>query len=536
MIESPKINTDLKLNLSQPWPDFPRDSIAMEQMERDILPAYVRSCRWFAGKARRITAVCVDSILSVSSPFKSASESGAGTPIFHLLILKAKYRTGKLEQYLLPLSLIPADQATDTNPKGVIATTRINEIDMILIDAIYDDSFRRALFHYLFHSSKIKQSNGSLFFVKGKAFKPEDFTSDISSRVLDADQSNSSLIFGEKYFLKLYRKLFRETNPDVEVVSFLTEKAGYPHIPAFAGTFGWKKAYSTPITFGMMQEKVESIKDAWSLVGDYLNEYIFGVVDGNTTINQVVLDQVALLGKRTAEMHVGLGCDPNDPAFAPEPFTDEYRDWLFAHFESLLKRRLQLAKENYQALDEKGKALADYFQQQAGKTRDFFAQIKTQDVQSLRTRIHGDYHLGQVLYNGSDYIILDFEGEPESSISNRKIKHSPLKDVAGMLRSFHYAVSAKLYFSPETKDISDEVIDHAAQNWYKVVSETYLQHYFEVMEGSSLISSDKSERAFLLQTHLLEKAIYELGYEFNGRPTWVKIPLKGIEQVLMEIT
>lgn len=536
MIETPKINADQVLELTLPWPDFARDSHAIELMEKSVLPAYVRSCRWFAGKARKITKVCVDSLLSVTAPFNSFSESAPVASVFHLVIIKAKYRTGKLEQYLLPLSLIPADQSATIHPKGIIASTRINETEMLLIDAIYDESFRKVLFHYLFHSSKIKQSNGSLFFVKGKAFKQEDAVADISSRVLDADQSNSSLIFGEKYFLKLYRKLFRETNPDVEVVSFLTEKAGYPNIPAFAGTFGWKKAYNAPITFGMMQEKVESIKDAWSLVGDYLNEYIFGVVDGNTIVNQVVLDQVALLGKRTAEMHAGLGCDPDDPAFAPEPYTDEYRDWLFAHFESLLKRRLQLAKENHHALDEKGKALADYFQQQSGVIRDFFAQIKTFPVQSLRTRIHGDYHLGQVLYNGSDYIILDFEGEPESSISDRKIKHSPLKDVAGMLRSFHYAVSAKLYFSAETKDISDEVIDQAAQHWYKVISETYLQHYFEVMAGSSLISSDKSEQAFLLQTHLLEKAIYELGYEFNGRPTWVKIPLKGIEQVLMEIT
>ncbi len=530
-METQLTNTSLVLELSQPWPDFPRDSHAAEQLEKNILPAYVRSCRWFAGKARRIIAVCLDSLLTLSAP---AGTHAPGS-VFHLMILKAKYKTGKLEQYLLPLSLVQANPADEINLKGIIGSVRMDDKDMLLIDAIYDEAFRKALFHHVFHSSKIKQSNGSLFFVKGKAFHDADFTEDISSRVLDADQSNSSLIFGEKYFMKIYRKLFRETNPDVEVVSFLTEKAGYSHIPAFAGTFGWKKAYSPPITFGMMQEKVESIKDAWSLAGDYLNEYIFGVVEGNRQINQFVLDQVSLLATRTAEMHLGLGCDADDPAFAPEPFTDEYRDWLFAHFESLLKRRLLLAKENMHALDEKGKTLAEYFVQQAEVIRRFFAKIKSETVTSLRTRIHGDYHLGQVLYNGSDYIILDFEGEPESSISDRKIKHSPLKDVAGMLRSFHYAVSAKLYFSAETKDVADEVIENAAQHWYKMISETYLRQYFDTMGSATLIASDKSEQAFLLQMHLLEKAIYELGYEFNGRPSWVKIPLKGIEQVLKEL-
>lgn len=530
MTEAPEKNTDLVLELSKPWSEFPQDILAAEQLERAMLPAYVRSCRWFGGKARRITAVCVDSVLTVTAPSATAGEQ-----VFHLMIVKAKYKTGKLEQYLLPLSLVPANPADEINLKGIIGTVRMQDREMLLIDAIYDEAFRKTLFHHLFHSSGIKQANGSLFFKKGKAFHEADFSENISSRVLDADQSNSSLIFGEKYFMKIYRKLFRETNPDVEVVSFLTEKAGYPHIPAFAGTFGWKKAYSAPVTFGMMQEKVESIKDTWSLVGDYLNEYILGVADGNNNVNQFVLDHVGLLATRTAEMHLGLGCDANDAAFAPEPFTDEYRDWLFAHFESLLKRRLQLAKENFKALDERGKPLAEFFMQHADTIRNFFLRIKTQPVQSLRTRIHGDYHLGQVLYNGSDYIILDFEGEPESSISDRKIKHTPLKDVAGMLRSFHYAVSAKLYFSPETKNISDERIDEAAQHWYKVVSETYLRQYFETISTGNLVAADKNEQSFLLQIHLLEKAIYELGYEFNGRPTWVKIPLKGIHQVLNEI-
>lgn len=523
MIESPDIKTTF--TLSQPWELFPKDTIAIEQFEKNVLPPYVISCRWFAGKARKIAKVCVDSVLTISGDQKT----------FHLLIIKTKYRTGKLEQYLLPVSLVAADPRVEINPKGIIAFSKTGDREMMVIDAIYDESFQRLLFQNLFHSSKVKQSNGSLFFARGKAFKEEDFSPDISSRVLNVEQSNSSIVYGEKYFLKIYRKLFRETNPDVEVVSFLTEKAGFTHIPAYAGSFRWKKAYTAPITFGMMQEKVESIKDVWSLVGDYLNEYLYGVIAGNATISSFVYEQVGLLGKRTAEMHLALGSDFTDASFAPEPFNDEYRDWLFAHFESLLKRRILLAKQNYAVLDEKGKVLADYFLRQGELIRETFSQIKTQPLQSLRTRIHGDYHLGQVLYNGSDYIILDFEGEPESSISDRKIKHSPMKDVAGMLRSFHYAVSAKLYFSPETKDLADEVIENAAQYWYKAISETYLTHYLVTLEQSNLLSSDKSEQAFLLKIHLLEKAIYELGYEFNGRPTWVKIPLKGIEQVLMEI-
>ncbi len=156
-------------------------------------------------------------------------------------------------------------------------------------------------------------------------------------------------------------------------------------------------------------------------------------------------------------------------------------------------------------------------------------------MKSSRIRIHGDYHLGQVLFTGADYLIIDFEGEPESSITDRKVKHSPLKDVAGMIRSFHYAVCAKLYFSVETKNIDPLRLQKAADRWYRLITDAYLDAYMQAMGNITAIFGSRTELNFLLQLHLLEKSVYELGYELNGRPDWIRIPLKGIQQVLFEI-
>jgi maltose alpha-D-glucosyltransferase/alpha-amylase len=508
------------LTLSLGWNQLTEDTPAVEQLEQFVLPGYLKGMRWFGGKARKLAALCIDKALRLEHNQR----------LFHLLIIKAKYRTGKSEDYLLPVALV--DQTEGLSEKATICSSNLGWV----IDAIYEENFRCVLFIHLFQSSRIKQLNGYFQFERGSAFQEADNVEDASSRVLEAEQSNSSLIFQEKYFLKIYRKLFRETNPDVEMVKFLTEKAHFRHIPGFAGTFFWKRAYGSPVTLGMMQQKVNAVKDAWSMAGDYLNEFLHAVAQENFTVPPASIDQAALLGRRTAEMHLALSGETEDPSFIPEPYSDEYADWMLDNCLSLVKRRIRMAKDCYAALDETGKGLAKFFMSHEHDIRHFFSQIKSRSFHSKRTRIHGDYHLGQVMYDGNDYLILDFEGEPESSIKDRKIKHSPLKDVAGMLRSFHYAVSAKLYFSAETNELSAEKIETAVSNWYRGVTQSFMNAYWQAMAGAPIFRTEQSELDFLLQFHLMEKAVYELGYELNARPTWVKIPLRGIQEVVKSLS
>jgi maltose alpha-D-glucosyltransferase/alpha-amylase len=510
------------LTLSAEWSKLPEDASAIEQLERFILPGYLKRMRWFGGKARKLTAICIEKVLRLIDEEE----------VFHLLVIRTKYRTGRSEDYLMPVALVPSAEALPE--KALVTRSNSGEV----IDAIYHEGFRRLILNLMFNSARVRQKNGYLQFERGIELREEDFVSGLQSRVLEAEQSNSSLLYereGSGYFLKIYRKLFRETNPDVEMVKFLSEKGHFSHIPGFGGTFFWKKAYGQPITFAMMQQKVNAVKDAWSMAGDYLNEFLRNVARDEPAVPAASVEQASLLGQRTGEMHLALSGEKTDPAFVPEPFTDEYTDWLLDKGETLLKLRIRMAKECYSQLDETGKGLAKQFFNHQTTIRDFFARIKSEPLRSLRTRIHGDYHLGQVMYNGSDYVILDFEGEPESSIRDRKIKHSPLKDVAGMLRSFHYAVSAKLYFSTETHELPAEKIETAVSNWYREVTSAYLEAYWKTMQGAAVFQTEQKELDFLLRFHLLEKAVYELGYELNARPAWVKIPLRGVQEVVNKL-
>jgi maltose alpha-D-glucosyltransferase / alpha-amylase len=295
----------------------------------------------------------------------------------------------------------------------------------------------------------------------------------------------------------------------------------------------------------MMQRMVPNDTDSWVQTGDYLNDFLYAVPQRIFSVREEVFEQVELLAKRTGEMHCAL-YKPiregivSDPAFAPEPFTAEYRNFLIQRFEGLLERRYALLIDNYTKLDPQAQRLAWVFMEAKEMIEAFIDDFRTRPLSSLRIRIHGDYHLGQVLAvstddDKGDFIVIDFEGEPESSISERKIKHSPLKDVAGMIRSYHYAVSAKLFNSAETEGLDPDHLQRVSDRWFYLIRDTFLNAYFDVFGAPHPLFKNNNEINFLLLIYLLEKAVYELGYEISYRPSWVKIPLKGIIDVVREI-
>jgi trehalose synthase-fused probable maltokinase len=515
------------LLLAKPWANFAGDGAALKWLEENVLDGYMRNCRWFAGKARKIQFIKIQALLNV--PIEASTA--------YLLILQVAYTYGDEERYAIPLSFLADNYPLlqQVNKKAFIIRANADNTGGWLIDAIYDFRFQTAVFKSVFGNGADKQANGSINYYKGKGLDKKDQDMAYSCLVPELEQSNSSLIYGNKYFFKLYRKLFREVNPEVEMLQFLTETGNFKNIPAYCGSMVYERPEIPPVTLGLMMQKVVSKSDSWAATGDDLNDFLFGFIDRFFNIREQVFEKVELLGKRTAEMHLALLSGENDPEFKPEQFNAEYVDWLQNHLLKLLKKRIILLKENYNRLDETAKHLADDFIKNETVIEDFFKKISGHVLKSKRIRIHGDYHLGQVLYTGADYLVIDFEGEPESTISDRKIKHSPLKDVAGMIRSFHYAVCSKLYFSYETQNIDPVRLQKAADRWYKLINDAYVDAYMYTIGDISDIFDTKAELNFLLQLHLLEKAVYELGYELNGRPEWIKIPLKGIQHVLYEI-
>lgn len=517
------------LNVAQTWELLPADKKTISILEASILPPYLNTCRWFAGKARQQKGFQVRHLMEV--PIEDS--------MAFVVILEAQYTDGDSELYQLPLSFIDTAEANmpEIHPKGIISVAYINQKRGLLVDAAYDERFQQVLFKNLTNNQTLKQPNHKLTFVRGKGLAGEDINAPISSRILPVDSSNTALVFGEKYFMKLYRKLFQQTNPEVEMVSFLTEYSDFAYIPAFAGSFTWQQEGTPDVTLGMVQRMVENQKDSWALTGDYLNDFLYAVPTGLFSVKEEVFSLVSLLGKRTAEMHLGLFAPDAADAFSPESFTPEYRQFLHRRFTDLLDRRYNLLIDNYKVLaqDPVTWELAWAFMEAREMIKAFVEEILTRPMHSQRIRIHGDYHLGQVLATGNDYIIIDFEGEPESSIAERKIKHSPLKDVAGMIRSYHYAVSAKLFNSVETENIPSDRLQLVSERWYKLIKDTYLDAYFDTFGWPHPLFRNQSEINYLLLLYLLEKAVYELGYEISYRPSWVKIPLKGIVDVIQEI-
>ena len=500
------------------WTNFAADTTTRQLLAETVLPMYLNTCRWFAGKARQQTGFSFSTLLPLLPTHETT---------YYLAILEARYADGDPERYLLPLAFI-TDASMDVPEKGLLTDATFDNVPGRLVDAIYVEGFRNTLYHNLLAT----KTEGNLVFQKGKGLIETDT---VTSRVLPVDSSNSALVFNETYFMKLYRKLFAQTNPEVEMVAFLTETGGFGAIPAYAGQFTWQQPGQEDITLGMMQRMVANDKDSWERTGDYLNEFLYAVPNQVFTIREDVFEKVALLGQRTAEMHLALYSKTNDPAFHSEPFTDEYRLFLARRFTDLLQRRYDLLVNNYDRLDEQAQRLAWVFMEAKEMIDDFVADFQTRPLGSQRIRVHGDYHLGQVLATQDDYVIIDFEGEPESTIAERKIKHSPLKDVAGMIRSYHYAVSAKLFNAAETEGISPNKLQVVSDRWYKLIRDTYLDAYLDTFGSPHPMFYDNGEINYLLLIYLLEKAVYELGYEISYRPTWVKIPLKGIVDVIREI-
>jgi trehalose synthase-fused probable maltokinase len=516
-----------QFNIKTNWENAFNDLDVKTLLEKGTLPTYVNTCRWFAGKARVQKSLNINQIL----PFKLAQS------VAYLLIIGVEYEEGQSESYFLPISFIEleATQSHEIHPKGIITPVNCEGKIGQIVDAIYDTNFRQALFQNIANNGIITQENGKITFNRGKGLANSDINSPITDRVLMVEQSNSSLIFGEKYFMKLYRKLFNETNPEVEMVAFLTEHSDFPYIPAFAGSMAWQQQNESEITLGMMQLMVENQTDTWSVTGDSLNSFIASFTKKEFAINEAIFEKVELLAKRTAEMHLALYAPEAKKEFATQNFDKAYRFFIFERIKKLLDNRYGLIIDNYTKLEPEAQKLAWDFMEAKELIDDFIEEINTRDLLSLRTRIHGDYHLGQVLATESDYIIIDFEGEPESSITDRKIMHSPLKDVAGMLRSYHYAISAKFFNSDEAKSQDKFRIARASDRWYGLIQKTFLEKYFSTFGNPHPLFKNNNEINFLMLVYLLEKAVYELGYEVSYRPDWVKIPLKGIVDVVREI-
>jgi maltose alpha-D-glucosyltransferase/alpha-amylase len=525
-----------------------------ETLEKDVLPLYISESRWFAGKARRLQKIQIREHIPVG---RNSSET-------QILFLEAGYTEGVSETYLLPVSFCTDDQARrimEEKPFEIISRIKTKSGEGLLYDSIYNNDFQRELLALISKRKVLKGGSGEIVGHQGKQFKRILGGKELplASQLLKVEQSNTSFIYDNTFFLKLFRRLDRGVNPDIEIARFLTESARFPHAPPFAGLIEYRSpGNALPVTIGHLQGFVQNQGDAWQFSLDHVSHFyervlskkseipeipllessLFGLSVSDVTpllqelIGRFYLEMISLLGKRTGEMHLALIYNARDQGFSPEAFSLLYQRSIYQSMRNRTVRNMQLLQENLKKIPETVTDEANVLINRKQEIFSVFEAILATKISAMRARFHGDYHLGQVLFTGNDFVIIDFEGEPARPLSERRLKKSPLRDTAGMMRSFHYAVYHVLLKSASVRLEDVTFLEPWANIWCECVSSIFFNSYFQTVKDTPFIPKEYSEMETLLRCFLLEKAIYELGYELNNRPEWAGIPVKGILYIL----
>jgi maltose alpha-D-glucosyltransferase/alpha-amylase len=425
----------------------------------------------------------------------------------------------------------------------------------VLYDGLYNGRCRDALFEMIARRKGIRSDGGRLFGRPGPRFAAllGDRELPLSSQVGRAEQTNSSVVYEKNMFLKLYRRIEEGIHPEVEIGRFLSDRIGFKYVAPLAGTLEYRRTGSEPVPLGILQGFVPNQGDAWAFTLNEVRQYMdralarrqekkeAAALPGDELTAELVEmmnafyhEMVALLGRRTAEFHVALSSRSDDTEFLPESFTLLYQRSVYQSMRSRAKKTLDLLRRNLHGIPEQLRGEAEAVLGLEADILGILQKFVLRKFSAMKTRIHGDYHLGQLLYTGNDFIIIDFEGEPVKSLSERRIKQSPLKDVAGMVRSLYYAAYVVLMQRTHVREEDITYLLPWAQAWYRYHVKIFLDSYLKGVQGAPFLPTDQQEIDIMLQAFMLDKALYELGYEVNNRPEWLSIPLQAIAELVAE--
>lgn len=513
-----------KIKVGQRWESIFEEPYRSE-LTKKILPRFLKNVRWYGHKTGKVQSAEIIAHLPMDDSY--------------LCFLAIRSLEEPHETYCLALSFASGQEAEriiEEAPQSIIAAIETENHEGILFDGIYQDGLRKKLFQHIINHRKIKFGLHELAGYAGPNLDRGNAKEALGlpSIVVKGEQSNTSVIYDQKYFLKLYRKLEEGVHPDNEMEKFLTEKAHFPHVPQFGGSLEWHQPDHPPTCVAILETVVANQGTGWTLSLDALSQFYEQVASGSSPIaieNYIsgsYKEAIRLLGQRTAELHLALSSSREEPHFVPEPFSLLYQRSLYQGMRSRARKVFQMLGR-MKNLPENVKVLVEAVIKKEADILDLYYLCMKNKFSIFKIRIHGDYHLGQVLYTGKDFYIIDFEGEPLASLSGRRIKRSALRDVAGMLRSFHYAGHEALQ-SDLIPAENKKQLEPWADAWYKVISEIFLESYIKTASQSQipLFPQDPVLFQSLLQVYLIDKAVYELGYELNMRPAWAFIPCRGI--------
>lgn len=461
------------------------------------LAGWLPEQRWFGSKDRIIESMAL----------LDQGVLDDGPPALVLAIVEIGFTTGPRELYHLPLLL-----AEDGTVK----------------DVSEDPAPLRLLGELLSHGVTIKGEHGVYNFT-GPGLDPLSPPGDQSIRLLSSEQSNSSVVLDEKVIVKLFRRLDVGPNPDLELMRFLTDQR-FEHVPAHLGEVSYEgelDGKEVSIDLGIAQQLVVDARDGWAETVKAVHALYEAIhpedvpEDFRVLIEEraaEILDAVALLGEVTAAFHIALTREDAYYEVLPEPI-DQFDLQAWA-------REIQAALELELVTEQSLLPHTDTL-------RSVVAELRSLTDGGMKTRVHGDYHLGQVLMSSRGWMILDLEGEPARPLEERRAKRSPLRDVAGMLRSLSYAASAALFDRAERGSEEWARLEPWADAWEDLARDRFLGSYLRKSHEGRFLPADRDSLATLLHAFEIDKALYELRYERGHRPHWLHIPLRGIEKVAL---
>ena len=526
-------------HFNENWEDLLDNRDFVKVFLSDVLEDYIVKQRWYGGKASKLKYI------ELSEYFRIQNEG----EVYYGLILEINFVEAFYQHYFLPIAFV-TDKSFAEQDK--ILPIKINEQQGFIIDAINLEAFRKLVFERILYAQPNDRT-------RVQYHKSDTFTNVLyeSSRFLGLEQSNTSIVYNEKFVLKFFRRIYANKNPDYEMSCFLSDKKEFKNTPAYKGSLNIIGSDKEFISIALMQQMIPNQGDAWEYMLNELNRVFSDLDQKNIVVKSLpehelylrlkiedvpkqILDWVRLdlferiktIAKRTAEMHIVLGSEFEETAFTPAHFNGDYTVWLKNRLLYQFQNRLNLIENNLHKLDGLTLELANEFLNNKNIIRKRLVNFDWTKLKGERIRVHGDYHLGQILVKDDDFYILDFEGEPESTIRDRKVKQPPLKDVAGMFRSFHYAIYATIFNNGKKYNQSQEILFEAAEVLYSYFTSVFLETYVAAILEANLNIGYNQERDFILKYCLLEKAVYELGYELNSRPRWALIPLKGISNII----
>ena len=500
-------------------------------LEREVLPEYLPKRRWFSSKSERLGSVRFANLVQLIPGRASRTLFG-----------EIEAQTGeRTERYCLPLAVAPEPDCIPLGQQLALSRIRRGPLVGYLTDGFASDDFTSDVLSLIGKQASLQLESGTLQFSKTDRFDELELPSPPTVRRLSAEQSNSSQIVDDLLVLKIIRKVLPGIHPEAEISRYLTER-GYANTPPMYGEVARIDPDGTPNTMIVAQGFVRNQGDGWSWTLDFLARAADDSIGDSIGDSE---DQshddaysnyasfAAALGRRLAQLHEVFATPTDNAAFKPDPANEadlfgwgqgtvEQLDHAIAAVEAALGRG---------DLDETANSLVVRLIARRTALEAVIRDLAAQGSGSLRTRVHGDFHLGQVLVVGGDAFLIDFEGEPAKSMEQRRAHSSPLRDVAGMLRSFDYAgatAAARLDSSSET---ANQRRVHLLERFRHHAGADFLAAYREVLAASSTPwISPEAERA-MLDLFLIEKASYEIHYEANNRPAWITIPLSGLDEI-----